>query len=73
MQIDEDMSLLNNDALLILSNFDFTEPEYLKKPKYKYPPVIFMILDDMIGTNDYILIVVIDLAHSLLVHILYTL
>ena len=46
MQIDEDMSLLNNDELLILSKFDFTEPEYLKKPKYKYPPVIFMILDD---------------------------
>ena len=26
MQIDEDMSLLNNDELLILSKFDFTDP-----------------------------------------------
>ena len=30
MQTDEDMNLLNNDELLILSKFDFTEPEYLK-------------------------------------------
>jgi hypothetical protein len=52
MQIDEDMSLLTNEELLILSKFDFTNPEYMKKPKYKYPPVVFLILDDMIGTND---------------------
>ena len=52
MQTDEEMSLLNHDELLILSKFDFTDPEYIYKPRYKYPPVIFMILDDMIGTND---------------------
>ena len=52
MAIDEDMSLLLPDELLILSKFDFTDPEYLKKPKYKYPPVVFLILDDMIGSNE---------------------
>jgi hypothetical protein len=52
MLIDEDMSLLSNDELLILSKLDFADPEYIKKPKYKYAPVIFMILDDMIGTNE---------------------
>ena len=44
--------MLLPDELLILSKYDFTEPEHIKKPKYKYPPVVFLILDDMIGTND---------------------
>jgi hypothetical protein len=52
MAIDEDMSLLLPDELLILSKFDFTDPEYLKKPRYKLPPVVFLILDDMIGSNE---------------------
>jgi hypothetical protein len=31
MVIDEDMSLLSNDELLILSKLDFADPEYIKK------------------------------------------
>ena len=52
MAIDEDISLLLPDELLILSKFDFTDSEYLKKPEYTYPPVVFLILDDMIGSNE---------------------
>ena len=52
LKIGENINLLLPDELLILSKYDFTEPEHIKKPKYKYPPVVFLILDDMIGTND---------------------
>ena len=51
MAIDEDMSLLLPDELLILSKFDFKDPEYLKKPKYKHPPINFLIFDDLVGDN----------------------
>ena len=44
--------MLTNDELLILSKFDFRDPKDISKPKYNYPPVVFMILDDMIGNND---------------------
>ena len=49
MAIDEDMSLLLPDELLILSKFDFKDPEYLKKPKDKHPPINFLIFDDLVG------------------------
>ncbi len=29
-----------------------TEPKDIPKPKYNHPPVVFMILDDLIGNND---------------------
>jgi hypothetical protein len=50
--IDEDISRLTEEDLLILNKFDFNDPEYITKPKYNFPPVIFMILDDLIGSND---------------------
>jgi hypothetical protein len=52
MKIDENINLLLPDELLILSKFDFREPKDIPKPKYNHPPVVFMILDDLIGNND---------------------
>ena len=49
MKIDEDMSLLHHDELLILSKFDFTDPENMKKPEYKHPIINFLIFDDLVG------------------------
>jgi hypothetical protein len=49
MKIDEDMSLLSHDELLILSKFDFTDPENMKKPEYKHPRINFLIFDDLVG------------------------
>lgn len=49
MAIDEDMSRLTNEELIILSKFDFSDPENIKKPRYKLPPIIFMIFDDLVG------------------------
>ena len=48
----EDTSKLDDEELLLLNKYGFNEPEVLKQPKYKYPPVIFLILDDLIGSND---------------------
>ena len=49
MKIDEDMSLLTHDELLILSKFDFTDPEHMKKPDYKHPRINFLVFDDLVG------------------------
>ena len=43
---------LTEDDYLILMKFDLADPDDIPKPKYPFPPVIFMILDDMIGSND---------------------
>jgi len=50
MKIDEDMSLLNNEELLILSKYDFTDPQYINKPKYKHPRINFLVFDDLVGS-----------------------
>ena len=49
MKIDEDMSLLTHDELLILSKFDFTDPEHMRKPDYKHPRINFLVFDDLVG------------------------
>ena len=49
MKIDEDMSLLSHDELLILSKFDFSDPEYMRKPEFKYPRINFLVFDDLVG------------------------
>ena len=49
--IDEDMSLLTPEELVILSKYDFAPLEYRPQPKYNHPPVVFLILDDLIGDN----------------------
>lgn len=48
----ENVNVLTPEQLIILSKYDFMEPEHIPKPKYKYPPVVFMILDDLIGSNE---------------------
>ena len=49
MRIDEDMSLLTHDELLILSKFDFADPEHMRKPEFKNPRINFIIFDDLVG------------------------
>jgi predicted house-cleaning noncanonical NTP pyrophosphatase (MazG superfamily) len=51
MQVQE-VERLSNEDIMTLSKFHFMDPKAIPKPKYKYPPVIFMILDDLIGSND---------------------
>ena len=48
----EDIDKLDDEDVLLLSRRGFTDPEELQKPRYKYPPVIFLILDDLIGNNE---------------------
>jgi hypothetical protein len=48
----EDIGNLEDDEVLLLNKYGFTEPEYLPQPKYKNPPIIFLVLDDLIGNND---------------------
>ncbi len=49
MKIDEDMSLLTHDKLINLSKFDFTDPEYIRKPEFKHPIIKFLVFDDLVG------------------------
>jgi hypothetical protein len=49
MKIDENMSLLTNDEFLILSKFDFTDPEYMRKPEFRFPRINFLVFDDLVG------------------------
>ena len=46
------MKKLEDDEILLLSKRGFNDPETLQKPRYKFPPVIFLILDDLIGNNE---------------------
>jgi hypothetical protein len=49
--INEDMSVLTPEELIILSKYDFSPLQYVPKPRYKFQPVVFLILDDLIGDN----------------------
>ena len=50
IKIEENVNLLLPDELLILSKFDFREPELIQnKPLYKYPRVNFLVFDDLVG------------------------
>ncbi len=44
MKIDEDMSLLSHDELLILSKYDFRDPNDIPHPPYNIPELIFLYL-----------------------------
>jgi predicted house-cleaning noncanonical NTP pyrophosphatase (MazG superfamily) len=48
----QEVERLSNEDIITLTKYHFMEPEAIPKPKYKYPPVIFLILDDLIGSND---------------------
>lgn len=47
----DDMNKLEYDDIMLLYEKNFEDPENIQKPKYKFPPVVFMILDDLIGDN----------------------
>ena len=36
---------------MLLHKYDFEHYENVPKTKYKHPPIIFMMLDDLIGDN----------------------
>ena len=46
------MRNIKDDDLILLHKMDFIHPDDLGKLKYDNPPVIFLILDDMIGSNN---------------------
>jgi hypothetical protein len=50
LKIDENINLLLPDELLILSKFDFKEPNDVPHPPYKYPRVNFLVFDDLVGS-----------------------
>ena len=39
----EDIDKLEDDDVLLLSKWGFNDPEMLPKPRYKFPPIIFLI------------------------------
>ena len=49
LQIDENINLLLPDELLILSKYDFKDPQEVPHPPYKYPRVNFLCFDDLVG------------------------
>jgi hypothetical protein len=49
IKIDENINLLLPDELLILSKYDFKDPDDIPHPPYKYPRVNFLVFDDLVG------------------------
>ena len=49
IKIDENVNLLLPDELLILSKYDFKEPESIPHPPFKFPRVNFLVFDDLVG------------------------
>ena len=49
IKIDENINLLLPDELLILSKYDFREPNEIAHPPYKYPRINFLVFDDLVG------------------------
>lgn len=43
---------INEEDLMLLYQYDFIDPAELPPLKYDAPPIVFLILDDMIGNND---------------------
>ncbi len=48
IKIDENMNLLLPDELLILSKYDFKDPDDIPHPPYIYPRVNFLVFDDLV-------------------------
>jgi hypothetical protein len=49
VKIDENINLLLPDELLVLSKYDFKDPQDIPHPPYKYPRVNFLVFDDLVG------------------------
>ena len=49
IKIDENINLLLPDELLILSKYDFKDPQDIPHPPYKHPRINFLVFDDLVG------------------------
>ncbi len=49
IKIDKNINLLLPDELLILSKYDFTEPNDIPHPPFKHPRVNFLVFDDLVS------------------------
>jgi hypothetical protein len=47
----ENINLIYPEYLILLHQYDFEHHENIPKPKYKHPPIVFIILDDLLGDN----------------------
>jgi len=47
----ENTNLIDPEYLILLHEHDFEHYENIPKPKYKHRPIVFIILDDLIGDN----------------------
>jgi hypothetical protein len=48
-KIDENINLLLPDELLMLSKYDFREPNEIAHPPYKFPRINSLVFDDLVG------------------------
>ena len=47
----ENINLIDPEYLILLHKHDFEHYNNIPKPRYKHPPIVFIILDDLIGDN----------------------
>ena len=47
----ENINLIDPEYLILLHEHDFEHYNNIPKPTYKHPPIVFIILDDLIGDN----------------------
>ena len=47
----ENINLIDPEYLILLHEHDFEHYNNIPKPRYKHPPIVFIILDDLIGDN----------------------
>ena len=47
----ENLNLIDPEYLILLYEYDFEHYNNIPQPKYKHPPIVFIILDDLIGDN----------------------
>ena len=45
----ENLNLIDQEYLILLYEYDFEHYNNIPQPKYKHPPILFIILDDLIG------------------------
>lgn len=48
---DYQLHKLKNEDLTILAAYNFLDPQELPQPKYKYPPINMILLDDLLGSS----------------------
>ena len=47
----ENLNLIDPEYLILLYEYDFEHYNNIPQPKYTHPPIVFIILDDLIGDN----------------------